>query len=77
MTPFYMTKMGHKFYEADVPRLIRALERIATVLEADHKASQAVGLDGVNKHTETGRLSSAHSNPGNFPQRDNSHEDTD
>lgn len=30
---FYLTKMGHKFYTADVPRIARALERIADALE--------------------------------------------
>jgi len=30
---FFRTMMGRKFYEADVPRLVRALERIAIVLE--------------------------------------------
>jgi hypothetical protein len=33
-TPFFQTQMGRKFYEADVPRLVKALERIATALEA-------------------------------------------
>jgi uncharacterized protein YukE len=33
MTKFFQSYMGKKFYEADVPRLIRALERIANALE--------------------------------------------
>ena len=34
MSEFYKTSMGHKFYEADVPRLSRALEKIAGLLES-------------------------------------------
>ena len=30
---FFQTMMGRKFYEADVPRLIKALEKIAVELE--------------------------------------------
>ena len=30
---FFQTHMGRKFYEADVPRIANALERIATALE--------------------------------------------
>lgn len=30
---FFQTVMGHKFYEADVPRVAKALERIASALE--------------------------------------------
>ncbi len=30
---FYLTRMGHKFYEGDVPRISRSLERIADALE--------------------------------------------
>lgn len=29
---FFETRMGHKFYEADVPRIAKALESIATSL---------------------------------------------
>lgn len=32
---FFQTKMGMKFFNADVPRLIRALERIADQLEKE------------------------------------------
>jgi predicted CXXCH cytochrome family protein len=31
--PFHSTGYGRKYYEADVPRLVEALERIATALE--------------------------------------------
>ena len=30
---FYQTRMGHKFYEADVPRIVKALEIIAEKLD--------------------------------------------
>ena len=33
MSDFYLTRMGQKFFNADVPRLIRVLERIADTLE--------------------------------------------
>ena len=33
MPEFFQTYMGKKFYEADVPRLIKALERIANLLQ--------------------------------------------
>lgn len=32
MTEFFQTRMGHKFYEGTMPRLIAALERIADSL---------------------------------------------
>lgn len=31
---FFQTMMGRKFYEADVPRIAKALERIAAALES-------------------------------------------
>lgn len=34
MTEFYQTRMGHQFYEGTVPRLVRAIERVADALEA-------------------------------------------
>lgn len=34
MPQFHETGYGRKFFEADLPRLVRALERIATQLEA-------------------------------------------
>lgn len=33
MSDFFQTVMGHKFYGADVPRALKALERIAGALE--------------------------------------------
>lgn len=42
---FFQTVMGRKFYEADVPRALKALERIADALErivdvAEHIAAE-------------------------------------
>ena len=33
MPDFYLTKMGQKFYNADVPKIAKSLERIADALE--------------------------------------------
>jgi|TARA_R100000734_G_C3317584_1_gene110861 hypothetical protein len=33
MDQFFRTGMGRKFYEADVPKLVSVLERIATQME--------------------------------------------
>ena len=33
MIDFYQTRMGQKFYESDVPRIAKALERIADKLD--------------------------------------------
>jgi hypothetical protein len=30
---FFQTRIGHKFYDVDVPRIAKALERIAALLE--------------------------------------------
>lgn len=49
---FFQTMMGRKFYDADVPRIANALERIATALEmlegqvrADSLNANAGGLE--------------------------------
>ena len=36
---FFQTVMGKMFYDGTMPRIARALERIADALEAAHKAS--------------------------------------
>ncbi len=33
MSEFFLTRMGQRFYMADVPRIAKALERIAAALE--------------------------------------------
>lgn len=38
MTKFFQTRMGQHFYEGTVPRILRALERIADALERTPKA---------------------------------------
>lgn len=38
MVDFFQTRMGAKFFNADLPRLIKALERIATQLEERSQA---------------------------------------
>lgn len=45
MAEFHETRMGQKFFMADVPRLIAALERIADILEqrrVDEKKKQVI-----------------------------------
>ena len=37
MVEFYQTGYGRKYYEADLPRIIKALERIATALEQQNE----------------------------------------
>ena len=37
MPEFHETKMGRYFYDGNVPRLIRALERIADALEKQNE----------------------------------------
>ena len=48
MPDFFLTVMGRKFYEADVPRIAKALERIAGALEkhgaCEHDATGSMGL---------------------------------
>jgi len=43
--------MGRKFYEADVPRITKALERIADALEVSNRASQA-GMTSKDKSNQ-------------------------
>ena len=33
MPDFYLTKMGQKFYNSDIPKIAKSLERIADALE--------------------------------------------
>ena len=34
---FYQSKMGKKFYEGDIPALVRAIERLADAIEELNK----------------------------------------
>jgi hypothetical protein len=40
MNEFYRTPAGRKFYEADMPRLISALEKIALKMEESNKLDE-------------------------------------
>jgi len=40
MSDFFRTVMGRKFYEADVPKLTNALERIANQMEIANKLEE-------------------------------------
>jgi len=46
MPQFYETLKGRKFFEADLPRLIKALERVADQLE---KANQSSSDTQINQ----------------------------
>lgn len=52
-TPFYRTQMGHRFYEATAPSLVRELarlndnlERLLAAVERDTKADEEPPTDG-------------------------------
>jgi len=40
MSEFFRTAMGSKFYNADMPRLIKVLEHIGTQMEAKNKLEE-------------------------------------
>lgn len=40
MVDFFKTRMGQKFYEADVPRIAKALEKIGRELERANELKQ-------------------------------------
>lgn len=42
---FFETRMGQKFYDGDVPRVVRALESIATSLDAIDQRQQTAPDD--------------------------------
>lgn len=44
---FFQTMMGRKFFDADVPRFLRVLERIADALEAGNQQASADALEQV------------------------------
>lgn len=43
--PFWMTRMGQRFFEGDVPRIAGALERIAKCLEAQEARTVTAAPD--------------------------------
>lgn len=48
---FFQTIMGHTFYEGTVPRIARALERIAIALEEANKKAAAIPAAQDNTNT--------------------------
>ncbi len=40
---FFQTGMGRKFYEADVPRIAKGIERLAAALEKANELEEAKG----------------------------------
>jgi hypothetical protein len=51
MIEFHNTKIGRKFFDADFPRLISVLERIANELEKSNKSSHKLNkMDERIKH---------------------------
>ncbi len=38
---FFQTQMGRKFYEADVPALIKAINRLADAIECSNAITEA------------------------------------
>ena len=51
---FFQTIMGHTFYEGTVPRIAKALERIAIALEEANKAAAIpAAQDNTNNNTNS------------------------
>lgn len=48
-TPFHATRMGHTYYERDLPRLIEALQQIAQELQALNAVLQQRGEAGHDR----------------------------
>ena len=40
MSEFFRTAMGRKFYDADMPQLVKVLEKIATQMEKKNKLEE-------------------------------------
>jgi hypothetical protein len=55
-TPFFQTRMGHTFYNANVPRIAKALERIAEAMEAQARPSAADQADDAIKASRFDRI---------------------
>jgi hypothetical protein len=54
MAEFFQTVMGRKFYEADVPALIRKLDRIAAALE--QKAPEGANVEADERRAKADAL---------------------
>jgi len=40
MSEFFRTQMGRKFYDTDIPQLVKVLERIASQMEKKNKLEE-------------------------------------
>jgi hypothetical protein len=40
MSEFFRTAMGRKFYDADIPQLVKVLEKIATQMDKKNKLEE-------------------------------------
>ncbi len=47
MPEFFQTQMGHLFYEGTIPRIAKALERIATALEKQNEPPVVANTDNI------------------------------
>lgn len=47
MNDFHATIMGRKFYEGDIPRIVKALERIAYAIEKSNERVQNEVLEEI------------------------------
>lgn len=45
---FFETRMGHKFFDNDVPRMIKAVERVADAMEKANAREERESEDGAN-----------------------------
>ncbi len=74
---FFQTQMGHKFYESDVPRIAKALERIADKLDVKEpdktKEDRITWNNAINGLR--GNLYSSDRVPESFPRFDISGDD--
>ena len=54
---FFQTIMGHTFYEGTVPRIAKALERIAAALEEANKKAAAIpaAQDNTNNNSSSSK----------------------
>ena len=50
---FFQTIMGHTFYEGTVPRIAKALERIAAALEEANKRTAAIPAAQDNNNSSS------------------------
>jgi len=49
MIEFHQTMMGRKFYEHDIPRMAKALERIANALEEQNKRTEGPSTEEMEE----------------------------